>query len=249
MKKLEPKIIFLLLPFILLFACKTTYLVQEQKTSNYEINQDFKGDAGIESMIAPYREKLDAEMNQVIGYLETELTKDRPESTLGNFVADAILEVAQKRYDQPIDFSLPNYGGLRIPYLNAGEVVLGDMFELMPFDNMLVIAQIDGKIAQQLFEHIADLRGWPVSSGVQMSIDTLQQQHSFLINGEPIDPNKTYRFCVSDYIANGGDKCSFLIDQKRDDLNLLFRDALIEYVQSKKKEKMAFQLEGRAVYK
>jgi len=240
------KKIFLLL-CLCFFGCKSFYQVSDSKSQYYLTDGSLEPSSEIEDIIDPYRDQLNSEMNTVIGTLETELTKDKPESTLGNFVADAILSAAKKRYKETIDFSLPNYGGMRVPYIKAGDISVGNMFELMPFDNKLVIVHLDGKSVKELLDHTCNLGGWPISKGVEIKLDTLDKQHEYKINGKTLDLNGKYAFCVSDYIANGGDKCSFLKNKEREDLDLLFRDALIEYV--KEKKIINVNLEERTIYK
>ena len=240
------KKIFLLLCLSFL-GCKSYYQVSDSKSQFYLTDNSLKPSSEIESIIDPYRDQLNSEMNAVIGQLETELTKGQPESTLGNFVADAILASAKKRYKGNIDFSLPNYGGMRVPYIKVGDISMGNLFELMPFDNKLVIVHLDGKSVKELLDHTCSLGGWPISKGVKITLDTLDRQHEYKINGKTLDIDGKYAFCVSDYIANGGDNCSFLKNKKREDLDLLFRDALIEYVKDKKT--INVNLEERTTYK
>ena len=80
----------------------------------------------------------------------------------------------------------------------------------------------------------SNLGGWPISAGLEIAIDTLQQQHQFSFNGEALKENKIYRVCTSDYIANGGDNCSFLQAIPQNDIQILFRDALLQYVEQTK---------------
>jgi len=240
------KKIFLLL-FLSFLGCKSYYQVSDSKSQYYLTDVSLEPDSEIEEIIDPYRDQLNSKMNTIIGISETELTKAKPESTLGNFVADAILFAAKKRYEGTVDFSLPNYGGMRVPYIKAGEISLGNIFELMPFDNKLVIVHLDGALVKELLDHACNLGGWPISKGVEIKLDTLNKQHEYKINGKSLDLKSKYAFCVSDYIANGGDNCSFLKTKEREDLDLLFRDALIEYVREKKI--ISVNLEERTTYK
>jgi len=229
------------------FSCKSYYQVSDSKSQFYLTDGSLEPASEIEKVIDPSRDKLNSKMNTVIGTLETELIKARPESTLGNFMADAILAAAKKRYKGNIDFSLPNYGGIRVPYIKAGDIRLSNMFELMPFENKLVVIHLDGKSVKELLDHTCNLGGWPISKGVEIKLDTLDKEHEYKINGNTLDLNGKYAFCVSDYIANGGDSCSFLKDKKREDLDILFRDALIEYV--KEKKIINVNIEKRVSYK
>ncbi len=242
----------ILLSFLFSFsACKVQYHLQETEHSKYDITNDsnIEADSEITNLIAPYKKQLDEKMNEVIGYCEKELTKEKtaPEFTLGNWAADAIYAESNKYSKKPIDFAIVNTGGIRIPSLAQGDVTTGKIFELMPFDNMLVILRVKGDIVQQLFENIAARGGWPVSKGVVCSFTTDGILKSVSIHGEKIDTDKTYLIGISDYVANGGDKCSFFKGQPFHNTGVLFRDAFIHYVkdQTRLGKKLNAVIEGR----
>ena len=96
-------------------------------------------------MIEPYKSTLDVQMNEVIGTVSQEMTKKKPESTLGNWYADAMI-AGTKKEGYPVDFAISNYGGLRVPYISAGPLTRGEIYELCPFDNLLVIVDVPGDI-------------------------------------------------------------------------------------------------------
>ena len=238
---------FLLFTMSLLFSCKQYYYLADQQVSYKIFDSLCTADAKMLQLIAPYKKKLETEMNVMIGLSTMDLPKEKPESLLGNFVADAIFETAQQKIEDTLDCSISNYGGLRIPNLAAGQITKGDIFELMPFDNMLVVLELDSATTSQFFQHIALNGGWPVSKHVSMGIDSLGQMHSLLINDSTLTSQKTYRILTSDYVANGGDKCDFLKEEKQTDLDLFFRDAIIQYVeqQSKQGTMISAEIENR----
>ncbi|KAK6022161.1 hypothetical protein OSTOST_12150 [Ostertagia ostertagi] len=119
-------------------------------------------------MLLPYKKGVDTQMQVVIGHTDIPLTKAQPESTLGNFMADAQL-MAARVLDPKVEVSVSNYGGIRVPYIEAGPLTRGKIFELMPFDNMLIILELPGTILKQFCDHMAMSRGWPkaaVGSGL-----------------------------------------------------------------------------------
>lgn len=221
-------------PRIHYIGAETTYI----KTTEPAVDKD------ISDMVAPYKARLDAEMNKVIGKTEGELIKAKPESALGNFVADLIYEKGKDYYDKNIDFAIVNYGGLRIPNLPKGDITKGQIFELMPFDNMLVVVDMDAATVRQLFSVMAANGGWPISKGVNYRIKE-EQAVDILIDNKPIEENKTYKVIMSDYLANGGDKLFFLVDKKRDNLGVLFRDAMLEYIIEQEGTAIDAKVEGR----
>lgn len=70
-----------------------------------------------------------------------------------------------------------------------------------------------------------------------------------MINGQPFDPQQTYSFVLSDYLAEGGGDLTFLKDYPYQNLGVYYRDALIEYVTLKNKnsEKIEAEIEGRVI--
>jgi len=215
-----------------MFASCKVYHEGKTESSRYDFNAtaDIAPDSETTDLIEPYKIQLDAKMNQVIGYAEQELFKKLPECRLGNWAADAIYDQCNKLYKKPIDFAVVNYGGIRIPSMPKGDVTTGKIFELMPFDNAMVILEVKGDIVQQLFENIAGRGGWPISGQVRCSFNTEGKLLDVTINGEAIDNDMIYQIGISDYVANGGDKCSFFKDQPRRDTGVLFRDAFMQQV-------------------
>ena len=70
------------------------------------------------------------------------MKKTKPESLLGNWTADVCLEMAQEMYKDDIDLSFFNTGGLRSP-IPQGDITLRDLYKLMPFENELVVLELN----------------------------------------------------------------------------------------------------------
>lgn len=183
----------------------------------------------LDTFLDTYRKGKDSIMNVVIGATAIPLTKTQPESTMGNFMADAQLQYAQDK-DARVVASVLNYGGLRIPYLAPGDITVGNIYEMMPFDNTLVIAEVPGSIVRQMCSLIAEKKGWPVS-GITFVITPEHTVRDIRINGQDIHDNIIYKIAISDYLANGGDNCEFFRSCKRKFYNVFIRDILIGYVQ------------------
>ncbi len=233
----------------ILGSCGKVFHYTGTENSRYDMSStaQVEQDKEVVDMIAPYKEKLDAKMNEVIGYAEKEMLKQLPECTLGNWASDAIYDECNKHFKKPIDFAVVNYGGIRIPTLPQGDVTTGKIFELMPFDNMLVVLNVKGNIVQQLFENIAARGGWPVSGQVRCRFTEDGTLKDVTIKGEAIDPEKTYQIGISDYVANGGDKCDFFKGQPQTETGILFRDAFLNAVkdQTRSGKKLNAEIEGR----
>src|ERR1044072_8885276 len=94
-------------------------LVQSQRAQQYVVDSSSRNgasDSAIGRFLQPYKAGVDTQMKTVIGYTDMPLTKAQPESSLGNFMAEAQL-VAARRIDKKVEASILNYGGIRISYV------------------------------------------------------------------------------------------------------------------------------------
>lgn len=211
-------------------AChSTTHIVKSNRTT-YPINAKSKVDSAIIKTYLPYKNSLDQEMSRVIGYSEVELTKtsDLPESVIGNFFADAVANQVKKIVPQ-VDFVFPTTkGGIRND-VAKGPITVAQVFEMMPFENQLVLFELKGTDVAKILKIIAASNGQPVA-GLSMKIQD-KQAKDVIINGQAFDINKTYRVVTSDYIGNGGDETQGFNDPiSRNNIGLLVRDALLKEV-------------------
>lgn len=186
-------------------------------------------DVALQTELQPYKTMLEAEMNQVIGYTPVDLNIRAPESLLSNFSADVYKEVAEEYLGEAIDFSIVNIKGLRAP-IPAGDITVSHIFQLMPFENELVIIWLKGEELFGLFDFFAFIKGEGVA-GMQMGIDN-GKAVDVRINNEPIDPEKLYIIATNDYLAEGNDGMVQLANNvKRINTEVKVREMLIDYIQ------------------
>jgi len=224
------KLLFIAVVFLLLISgCAPKYFYHTTHlSSELKITNEYQSDAQIDSLIYPYKAQLDSTMNIVLAVCDTILTKDKPSSNLGNFFCDAIKYIAEKKTGSSIDLAIVNYGGIRLNMISAGNITLGKVYELMPFDNQLVILKIKGDTLATVLDIIAAQGGWPVS-GVNFTIKKNSAVNIF-INNKTFDITQTYTLVVSDYIANGGDNLNMLKNIPQQKIGFLMRDALVDYL-------------------
>ena len=185
--------------------------------------------AEVEATIAPYREQLGAEMNRVVAQVARPLTKRSPEGSLGNFVADLTYAAAVDAFPKrEVAFAIQNSGGLRVSTIDQGPLLVSQLYELMPFDNELVLVQLAGTQVRELVEHIVGKGGWPVSE--QLRVEQTGEGLTILLNGQPLDDTAaTYYVATNDYVAGGGDDTDVLARAPQEKSGRLVRDVLIEY--------------------
>ncbi|MDO4229312.1 MAG: 5'-nucleotidase [Capnocytophaga sp.] len=235
---LPRKYFFVVFITICLFiSCKPTVnnLISIQG-KNFEITNENKQVAEIDSFILPYRKHVQQEMASVLAYNPIDLVKqtDAMNAPIGNFIAEATFEIANpiffKKTGENIDFVLLNWGGIRSD-LPKGDVTMGSVYSLMPFENKLVIVKIKGEKINEMAEYLIKAKKpHPLSKQVQLHITPTSKVKYFTINGKLINSNRTYWVATSDYLMNGGDGMMFFqnpIDSF--EMDYLLRNILIDY--------------------
>ena len=138
------------LTFLVISACATHYSVSDIKTKQYPVNDSTIAgvDSSIYNFIKPYHDTLDKTMSEILVYSEQNIGKGSPESLIGNFTTDALLNQTNLKCDtlnvKHDDFAFGNSGGLRMS-LPTGEVTLGRYLELMHFEYTILILEMNHK--------------------------------------------------------------------------------------------------------
>lgn len=218
------------IPFFLISCGTANYRLVKSNRSEYKMNGERAVDSGLIKTYLPYKIKMEQEMNTVIGHSEVLMTKNDkvPENLLRNFFADALFHEVLK-YDPAVDFAMPSTnGGLRVD-IPKGDIKVSNIFEVMPFENEMMVFTLGPSDVQNLLSYIARTGGQPVA-GLRMKIVD-NRPTEVMINGKPLDPKRNYKILTSDYVAEGGDNVQSFkkpIDKKI--LGIRMRDALITYI-------------------
>ncbi len=236
------------LPFAVVFvlnACSTTYQPSAVQYKDYKINSSISQDSGMMTFLKPYADSVNKTMSDIIAVSAITLEKKQPEGTLGNVMADAMFTMAKQRYKTSVDAAFVNFGGIRLPSIPAGNITRGKVFELAPFDNVIVLQKINGKILQEFLDHISSRGGWPCA-GITWQIKD-KKAINVSIGGKPLNATTLYTIANNDYVANGGDDCIMLKDILQINNGYLFRDAVLAYFGefTKQGKKISAQIENR----
>ena len=206
------------------------FTIEDSHVDFTQVGDSIEPAPDIEAMIAPYREQLDEQLSAVLGHAEGPFSKADPEGTLDNLVAEALLHAARSHSGDTVHASLVNEGGLRVP-LAAGPILMRHAYELLPFENFVVVLSLSGAQMERLADEIAITTGEPVA-GWTMELDG-DDAVGVRVGGEPVDPEGTYRLATVDYLVNGGGEWSVLWEVEagaREDLDILIRTAFVEYL-------------------
>ncbi|MEO5645054.1 MAG: 5'-nucleotidase [Bacteroidia bacterium] len=247
---------FFLSAAFLAAACHHQSQVTGIEVGYAEMNKtESQYDSATDKILRPYKDSLDKLMNVIVGHTELAMPKerDKPETLLGNFVADICLQrLNSTEYKFPGaagTLCLFNNGGLRSS-LPKGDLTRRNIFELMPFDNELVVLTLSGKKTWELIRYVSMSGGQPMA-GMKLGIHPDKKPAAISIDGQLFDSTKTYQVITSDYLANGGDKMDFFKNPvKIQTTGILIRDAILDYciAETKQGHTISTKLDGRFYY-
>lgn len=219
---------------LFLFSCNQHLVVREVNTKNISVDAKVGSlDSVVESMVKPYRDSMEKDMSTLVAVSSSALIKGKPESKLTNLVADILLDFGssycqKQNLNTRPDVAYVNYGGLRAS-LPKGDITVERIFELMPFENEIVMVKITGQSFALMAAKIAG-RGGEGVAGMKLGIKN-GKVSSLTCEGKPIDPAASYWLVTSDYIANGGDQMSMFINPvERINTKVKIRDLLIQAI-------------------
>ena len=179
------------------------------------------------ALIEPYKAEKEASMNVVIGEVEETMEVGMPESKLTNLVADILLTEGRK-YIADVDMAVTNVGGIRRT-LFAGPITIGDVFEILPFDNSLLVLEYKGADILALADAIA-VKGGESVAGMTLVIRDGRAE-DVKVGGEEVDTARVYKVVSTDYLSWGNDQLEPLANYvKSTPLNMMMRDAMFDYV-------------------
>lgn len=216
---------------LILVSCKAPLTIAKIHTEkNIYITDQLQDEPSLDAVIQPYKHELESKMNAVISNTNAELTKSGDNSNLGNLLADYTFEGAdewtKKNNRPPLDAAVINIGGIRTT-IGKGNILTKQIYEVMPFENEIVIIKMKGKDLEGLFDYyLKTQKNNPVS---HLIIETDNGNLSKkLINGKTIDDNQTYYIATSDYLASGGDNMFFFSKGEVISTGIKMRDLFLE---------------------
>lgn len=229
----QARIYYFFLTIFIVTACAPRVIpVERTDVENDPIGAQTSVDSSLMSFIAPYKSELNAEMNEKLAYISRPMTHEGRNSQIGHWICDILLDRGQQLFpDREIDAAFYNPGGIRISFIDTGWITKGNIYELVPFDNYLVVLEMKGKDVKTLCDHMAERGGWPVSEGWEFTIFDEKSQY-IKMHGRELEEEKTYQILTNDYIANGGDACDFLVPLPQQSSGQLVREILINYLRN-----------------
>jgi len=176
-------------------------------------------DAEVASRVAEAAGPLEEIRQRVVAATATVIDGERGscramECEMGNIIADAMLDRVKS---QGIQIAIQNGGGIRAS-IDAGDVTMGEVLTVLPFQNTLSTFQVSGATILEALEngvsqHEEGAGRFPQVAGMKFTFDVSQEPGSrisdvMVMEGDayvPIDPGKTYGVVSNNYVRNGGD--------------------------------------------
>lgn len=189
---------------------------------NVIVTRDVAKDAAQTALLEHYRSFGDAVGNRVVGSITGSLTRDfndAAEFSLGDVVADALLDAARRTPGANADLAIWNPGGIRadltaVPGSGPTPVTYAQVFAVMPFGNELIVKTLTGTVLLQMLEEqfgVERARIMQVSSGFTYAYDPSRPRgrrivrESVRLNGEPLELTRRYRLATSNFLWDTGD--------------------------------------------
>ena len=233
------KYLFICFYFLILYSCKHENYLYKIQGKQITISDSLETNLDIEAFIKPYREHVEKDLDSVLSYAVNTYSKTDGEfnTAIGNLMADAVYEetnpIFKNRTGHDIDIVFLNHGGIR-SIISKGNVTIKTAYEIMPFENFVVVAALKGKQVQEMIKYLVEAKRAHPISGLKLVLTKDLKLESATIKGEPIDVNKTYFVATNDYLYEGGDNMNFLkTNDSLYSLDYKVRNVLIDYFTKK----------------
>jgi len=209
-------------------ACSSVQTITVQNKEQVAVTKEYENVNHIDSLISPYRTELNVEMKKVIAHATKSFERGKPNGALNNWSTDVVLQAGKTKVNDSLPiFCLLNWGGLRNS-ISAGDVLLEDIFKLMPFDNEIVVVEIPVTSLEKISQYLIARNGEPIAGAVL-------KNGVFTIPHAQFGNTETVYIVTSDYLMNGGDNMTFFMDRVGEiHTSILMRDAMIDAAKNQK---------------
>ncbi|MCM2676743.1 5'-nucleotidase C-terminal domain-containing protein [Alkalicoccobacillus plakortidis] len=170
-------------------------------------------DEDVQAVIDGYNEDMEDLLGEVVGTSTNGLTRDgrfNGDAPLGNFWTDAMRDMANS------DIAFTNNGGIRAS-IDAGEVTLGNIYQIEPFANEVMVYEMTGQAIKDVLAYSysrdnrneIDLQVSGLNYNILTGPTGSYQDVTLTINNEPLNLDETYTVAVANYIGTGGSGYNF----------------------------------------
>ena len=198
---------------------RRTGRVVAKSARNLTVTREVVPDSGVTALLEHYRPFAATVVTRPVGKAAGPIASQRNaagESALGDVIADGMLEAARAVAGR-VDAAFTNSGGIRsdlVPSGPSGTITYGDVFNVLPFGNIVIVKTITGDAIVRLLEQqfVGTQRILQVSKGFTYEWDRSKpdgnrvNRASIQIDGKPLLLTERYRVASVDFVWNGGDQ-------------------------------------------
>lgn len=197
------------------------------KSANHVVTRDQPKATDMTRLIERWNKLAAPIANRPQGWISADINgrgSTAPEKPLGNVIADAQLEGLAPADKGGAEVAFMNPGGIRADLVHKasgsegdGVVTYGEAFTVQPFTNMMNVVDLTGaQLVTALQQQVsgsneASPKILQVSKGLTYTLDLTKTgaarvvTDTIKLNGAAIDPAKTYRVAMNEFLAGGGD--------------------------------------------
>ncbi|KOT99115.1 5'-nucleotidase [Streptomyces sp. NRRL F-5755] len=210
--------------------------VKSATARNHIVNRTQPKAADMTALIQRWNKLAAPVADKPVGYISADIPgrgQATPETPLGDLIADAQLEATRAADKGGAQLALMNPGGIRSDLAHKasgsegdGVVTYGEAFTVQPFTNMTNVVTLTGaQLLTALQQQVsgpneASPKILQVSKGLTYTLDLTRSgadrvvKDSVRLDGAPLDPAKTYRVAMNEFLAGGGDGFAVLKEGK-----------------------------------
>lgn len=194
-------------------------VVKAAKGDPILVDSKIKPDEAVVARIKELAKPIEELRSKVVAKTEAPIDGAREncrakECEMGSLVADAMLDRVK---GQGVTIAITNGGGLRAS-IDAGDVTMGEVITVLPFQNTVATFQLKGADIRAALENgvsqVEEGGGrFPQVAGLKFSFDRSKPAGSRVVSVEvkegdafkPLDPEKTYSLVSNNFMRGGGD--------------------------------------------
>ncbi|HKQ18311.1 MAG TPA: bifunctional UDP-sugar hydrolase/5'-nucleotidase [Candidatus Eisenbacteria bacterium] len=204
-------------------------------------------DSILVALLRPYQDSVRVGTGAIVFHTDRVIERldgNDVESPLGSFVAEVVRETGRG------DIGLVNTGGIRAP-LPKGDVTVGDIVSVLPFDNTVVTVPMRGDEVQRLLNFVArrvGKSGFAQLSGVSFIIRN-GRATSIRVGDSPLESERIYRVATIDYLYEGGDGYTQFRSATAGEVDrtgVLLHEAAVHFL--RRRPDYEFRTDGRVVW-
>ncbi len=228
---------------------KQTVRAADGKSSKVPYTSEIGENKDMLAVLSPYQDFGQQKLLVEVGSTDAKFDGDRDSvrsqpTALGVMIGRAMMEKTRA------DFAVVNAGGVR-DSLPPGKLTYKDVLKVHPFGNTIVTVDLSGR---EVMDYLGAVAKMSVGSGAfaQFAGVNLVMEGGIIksasIQGAPVDPARTYRMTVNNFVASGGDGYPKLVAHKSFvDTGFVDADLLRTFIAARSLMRVADYAPGDAV--